>query len=426
VFLIVWIGQVISSIGTGLTSFALGVQVYQATGSITRFALISLFATLPGILLGPLAGALVDRWDRRSAMILSDIGAGVCTLAVFLLLASGRLALWQIYMAVCISGTFGALRIPALTAATTQLVPARLYGRASGMLQVMQVGQYLVSPLLAGALIGAIGLGGVVLIDFSTFLIALFTLLAVRIPRPAVTTEGRRVQGSLLREALFGWRYINDRAGLRGLMVLFAIANFTTEMSLVLFTPLFLTLGSAAALGRAISIAGVGFLAGSLLMSVWGGGRRRVRTVLASLLALGTFMGLIGLNTSVPFITSCIFMTAFCSPIVSAANQAIWQAKVAPDVQGRVFAIRRTIILAAPPLAYALAGPLADHLFEPLLRSGGALAANMGRVIGVGPGRGIALIFLLMGILLAAATLAGQLAPRLRQVEDELPEASAA
>lgn len=422
-FMIVWFGQVVSFIGSGLTSFALGVQVYQTTGSITRFALISLFTVLPGVILGPLVGALIDRWDRRKVMILSDIGGGVTTLAILILLVGNRLELWHIYLTVFMSGIFDALRMPTLSAATTQLVPKEQFGRASGLLQIVQVGQFLISPVLAGALIGTIGLQSVILIDLMTFLFAIFTLLMVRIPRPEATVEGQAGKGSLLREAVYGWSYITARTGLFALMVLFAISNFTTEMSLVLFTPLFLSFASPAALGTALSLAGVGYLAGSILMSVWGGGRRRINTVIGSMLVLGLFMAFIGLRASIPIITICIFMTAFSSPIVVSASQAIWQSKVAPDVQGRVFAIRRMIVLMTPLIAYLLAGPLADRVFEPLLAVNGPLAESLGMIIGVGQGRGIALLLISMGLILVLATVLIYMHPRLRLVEVELPDA---
>ena len=421
-FMTVWVGQVISFIGSGLTSFALGVHVYQTTGSITCFALISLFAVLPGILLGPLAGTLIDRWDRRLVMIVSDVGAGLSSLAVFLILLTGRLELWQIYLSVFASGIFSALRGTALSAATTQLIPKEHYGRANGMLEIVYVGQVLISPLLAGALIGTLGLKGIILIDFATFLFALLTLLAIRIPRPAVTADGLAGKGSLVHEAAFGWKYITARSGLFGLMILFAVANFTTEMSVVLFTPLFLSFATPAALGTALSLAGVGYLAGGILMSVWGGGKRRINVMIVAMLVLGVFMGLIGLRTSIPFIIVCIFMTAFCSPIINSASQAIWQSKVAPDVQGRVFSIKRMIVLATPLIAYLLAGPLADKVFEPLLKGQGGLTGSIGRIIGVGPGRGIALMLISMGVILVLVTVVGYFYPHLRQVESELPD----
>lgn len=422
-FTIVWFGQVVSFIGSGMTSFALGVWVYKTTGSITQFALISLSIVLPRVFLGPLAGALVDRWDRRHVMILSDAGGSLSILSIILLLSFGRLEPWHIYPIVFISGIFDTLRWPALTAATTQLVRKEQFGRASGMLQIVQAGTVLVSPLVAGVLIGTIGLQGVILTDFTTFIFAILTLLLVRIPRPATTAEGLAGKGSLLHEAAYGWKYITTRAGLFALIVFFSIATFTMQMSEVLFTPLFLSFASPVALGTAMSLGGIGYLLGSVVMSAWGGAKRRINIVIGSMLMLGLFMALIGLRASIPLITFSIFMVTFCLPIGFSSSQAIWQSKVAPDVQGRVFAIRQAIVLAAPPIAYLIAGPLADKVFEPLLLVNGPLAGSIGRITGVGPGRGIGLLLISMGLLLVLASLISYLYPRLRLVEDELPDA---
>lgn len=424
-FGVIWSGQLISYIGSGLTSFALGVWAYQMTDSITLFALIALFRTLPGVLLGPLAGALVDRWDRRRAMLVSDMGAGLSTLFIALQFVNGQPEMWHIYLAVFVSGAFGALRFPALTAATTQLVPKEQFGRTSGLLQIVQVGQVLVSPIAAGALIDAIKLEGVILIDFTTFLFAILSLLIVSIPRPPVTAEGLAGKGSLWREIAYGWTYITARAGLLALMVTFSIANFMLEMISVLLTPLLLSFASPSELGLAMSLGGIGYLAGSLVMSAWGGFKRRINTVIISLLLVGLFTTLMGLQASVPLVAVSIFLVLFCVPIVVASNQVIWQSKVAPDVQGRVFAIRRTIILATPPLAYAVAGPLADTVFEPLVAESGPLAGSIGQIIGVGQGRGIGLLIISMGLLVMLVSAISYLYPRLRLVEDELPDAVA-
>jgi len=421
-FGIVWFGQLISFIGSGMTSFALGVWVYQETGSITQFALISFSIVLPSVAFGPLAGALVDRWDRRQVMIISDVGGCLTILSVILLLLFGELEPWHIYPLVFIGGIFDTLRWPALTAATTQLVPREQFGRSSGMLQIIQAGTVLVSPLVAGALVGNVGLRGIVSIDFATFIFAILTLLLVRIPRPATTSDGLTGKGSLLHETAFGWKYISARAGLFALMIFFSIANFTMQMSEVLFTPLFLSFASPVALGTAMSLGGIGYLLGSVVMSAWGGPERRVHVVIGSMFLLGLFMALMGLRTSIPLITFSIFMVTFFLPIGSGSSQAIWQSKVAPDVQGRVFAIRQAIVLATPPIAYLIAGPLAEQVFEPLLAVNGPLAGNIGRITGVGPGRGIGLLLLSMGLLLMLASVMSYLYPRLRLIEDELPD----
>jgi MFS family permease len=405
-----------------MTSFALGVWVYQETGSITQFALISFSVVLPSVAFGPLAGALVDRWDRRQVMIISDAGGCLSILSVIMLVLFGKLESWHIYLVVFIGGIFDTLRWPAFTAATTQLVPKEQWGRSSGMLQIIQASTVLISPLIAGALIGSIGLRGMVLIDFATFVFAILTLLLVRIPRPVTTGDGLAGKGSLLHEVVFGWKYISARAGLLALMIFFSIANFTMQMSEVLFTPLFLSFASPVALGTAMSLGGIGYLLGSVIMSVWGGPKRRVQIVIGSMFLLGLFMALIGLRTSIPLITFSIFMVTFFLPIGSGSSQAIWQSKVAPDVQGRVFAIRQAIVLATPPIAYLIAGPLADHIFEPLLAVNGPLVGNVGQITGVGTGRGIGLFLMSMGFLLMLVSVMSYLYPRLRLVEDELPD----
>lgn len=423
-FLVIWSGQLVSLTGSGLTGFALGVWVYQRTGSVTQFALISLFTALPGILFSPLAGALVDRWDRRWAMILSDTGAGLCTLIVALLLAANRLEVWQIYILMALSSTFSAFQWPAYSASITLLVPKEHFGRASGMVQLGEAFAQIASPTLAGVLIGVIQVEGIILIDFLSFILAVLTLSLVRIPKPKTTAEGMAGQGSLLREAAYGWRYIRARPGLLGLLLLFAATNFTSGIVQVLFTPLVLSFTTAAVLGTILSIGGLGFLGGSLTMSAWGGPNTRVYGIYAFLLLQSVVLFAAGFPPQVTVLAAAAFLYFFSHPIVNGCSQAIWQSKTAPDVQGRVFAVRRMIAWSSLPLAYLAAGPLADQIFEPLLYEGGALANSVGQIIGTGQGRGIGLLFIILGIVSLLATAAGILYPRLREVETELPDIS--
>jgi MFS family permease len=419
----VWFGQVISFIGSGLTSFALGVWVLQKTGEITKYALISMFFVLPGVLLGPLAGTLIDRWDRRKAMLISDLGAGISTLSIAMVYLLGGLQVWHIYVAVFISGAFGSLRMPSMQAAMTQMIPRKNLGRASGMMEIVTIGEFLIAPAIAGGLMGKIGLAGVIMIDFTSFLFAITVLLFVRIPQAEATAEGRAGKGSMLQEMFYGWKYIMARPGLAALMLLFASSNFTTEMTVVLFTPLILAFATTAKLGMAMSLCASGFLVGGILMSIWGGPKRRIKVVIICMLLLGVFLGLIGLRASVGLIIIGGFLSTLTVPIISSSNQVIWQKKVAADVQGRVFAIRRTITLATPLLTYVIAGPLADRVFEPMMAVNGPLAGSIGQILGMGPGRGIGLLFVTMGLLLVLITVICCLSPHLRRVEDELPDA---
>ena len=424
-FLLIWFGQLISLTGTGLTGFALGVWVYQRTGSVTQFSLIALSTTLPGILFSPLAGALVDRWDRRWAMFIADAGAALCTLSMCVLLYFGRLQVWEIYILMAISSTVTAFQWPAYSAATTLLVPKEHLGRASGMVQIAEAVAQIGAPAIAGAMMGIFPIFTILLVDFFTYVFALFTLLITRFPKPEISAENRARQGSLLREAAFGWTYIVARPGLLGLLLYFASINFVTGFAQVLFTPLVLGITTPAVLGLIWSVGGIGFLVGSLVMSVWGGPRQRVLGILGFGLLEGLMLLAIGLPPRVIFLGAAVFLFFLAEPVIGGCSQATWQVKTPPDVQGRVFAVRRMIAWSAMPLAFLLAGPLADRVFTPLLVQGGPLADSIGRILGVGPGRGIALFFVIMGLLVMAATAVGFLHPRLRRLEVELPDAVA-
>jgi DHA3 family macrolide efflux protein-like MFS transporter len=423
IFSVIWFGQLISTLGSGLTSFALGVWIYQETGSTTLFALNLLAIALPNLLVSPLAGALVDRWDRRWVMVMSDTGAGLSTLVVVLLATTGHLAVWHVYLITAISATFSTFQWPAYSAATTLLVPKAHLGRASGMVQIGEAASQLIAPAVAGAMFVSSGLKGIVLIDFSTYIFAVSTLLIIRIPKPETTAEGQAGKGSLFTEAAYGWKYITARNGLLGLLLVFAAFNFFSGLTNPLITPMVLDMTTPDVLGYLASIVGVGMLLGTFLMSAWGGPKRRVHGVLGFLVVSGLFTALLGLRPSIPLMAAAGFGLMFVMPIINGSSQAIWQSKVAVDVQGRVFSVRRMIAWSTTPIAYMLAGPLADNLFKPLMEEGGFLAGSLGRVLGIGPGRGIGLMFVIIGFLSALTALSGYLNPHVRLVEDELPDA---
>lgn len=423
-FLIIWLGQVVSLVGSGLTSFALGVWVFEQTGSATQFALIGLSAVLPRVVLSPLAGVMVDRWDRRGLMIVGDVGAGLSTLVVALLLLGSRLEIWHIYLLAGVNAALGTVQWPAFAATTSLLVSKENLGRANGMVQFGQAASEILAPALAGVLVGVIGLDGVILIDVATFVFAVLTLLLVRFPRPMVMGVNTPEDASLWRGLSVGWRYISARPGLMGLLLFMATVNFLWGMVAALITPMILSWTSSDALGVIISIAGAGMLTGSLVMSAWGGPRRRVKGVLNPEMLSGLCFVLMGLRPSSWLVAAGAFGAHVTIAVVFGCNQAIWQSRVEPQVQGRVFATEQMVARSAAPLAYLLAGPLADRVFEPLLALDGPLAGSLGLVLGAGPGRGIGLLFVLMGAIKVVITLLGWLNPHLRNVEDELPEAA--
>ncbi len=422
VFSIVWAGQCVSVIGSGLTQFALGLWVYQQTGSVTRFALIALASVLPRLLFSPLAGVLADRWDRRRMMMFSDLIAGIGTLVIAWLFFTNQLAIWHIYLLTAISAVCNTFQWPAYTSAVTLLVPKAQLGRANGMIQFGQAAAEILTPTLAGVLLVTIKMWGVLCVDVLTFLFAVGTLVFVRFPRQAGVQKHPSLRSSFFKDAAAGWRYITDRPGLVGLLLFFAIVNFLWGMVGALIVPMILNFASPDVLGLVISCAGGGLLTGSVIMSLWGGPKRRIFGVLNFELLSGLCFLLIGLRPSAALVALGAFGAHFTIAIISGSNQAIWQTKVPPEMQGRVFAMQQMVSNSMKPLAFLLAGPLADRVFEPLLAPNGALAGSLGQIIGVGPGRGIALLFLFMGCIKIVVAASAYGSPHIRRVEEELPD----
>lgn len=410
-------------IGSGLTNFALGVWLYQQTGQAMPFALVALFSSLPGILLSPISGLAADRWNRRWIMIIADTGSAAATLFVVVMISFGELQVWQIYLTALFSSICGAFQGPAYMSSVTMLVPKKDLGRVNGLIQSGQAATSLISPMLAGYLFVAIGLNRIILIDFVTFFFAIGSLLLVTIPQPETDDETGRSQGSFWQEAFFGWSYIKVRAGLLTMLLYYALVNFLLNVTGVLVAPLVLSFADADTLGIIQSVVGLGMLGGSILMGAWGGPKRKMDGVFAFIAVMGVGIFITGLRASAWTIGLGMFIILGSVPLAAGCSQVIWQSKVPPGVQGRVFAIRGMISYFMMPVAYLLSGVLADKFFEPLMAEGGRLAQTFGPLIGTGPGRGIGLMHLFGGVLLLLVTAAAYSYPRMRLVEDELPDA---
>lgn len=424
-FGVIWIGQLVSLLGSGLTSFALGIWALERTQSVTQYTLIIVLAGLPAILFAPFAGALVDRWDRRWVMFWTDVGPGVITLAYALLLWQGRLEVWHIYIGAFLSSVFSTFQWPAYIASITMLIEKKDYGRASGMLEFGQAGTTIAAPALAGLLLSVVDIWGVLLVDFASFLFAAVTLLMVRIPRPEPSeASAGGAKRSIWQDAAYGWHFIRERPGLFQLLLFFAVVNLAVCTAGVALLPMVLGFtGSKTAVGTVMSLVGVGMLIGGAIMTATGGPRPRIYGVLGVGLLISVCFVLVGLKPSLVLVGAGVLLWYVGLPIMNGSSTAIWQTKVPPDVQGRVFAMRRMIAQFTTPIGDFAAGPLADKVFLPLLMPGGALAGSVGQVVGVGPGRGIGLMFLTLAAIPGLAALWGFLNPRIRNVETEIPDA---
>lgn len=424
-FTLLWTGQVVSNLGTGLSGFALAVWAYRETGSATALSLITLFASLPNTLLSPLAGALIDRWGRRSVLLINNFGSGACTLIMAGLYWAGVLEIWHVYALVLASRCFNVFQLPAFASATALLVPKKHLVRANGLTQLGPAAGQIAAPILAATLMDVIGVGGVIFLDCSSFLFAAATLLAVRIPKPPVSAAGQEGKGTLLYESFYGWTFIRKRPGLLALLLFFAFANYCLTVVQILITPLVLSFGSAKTLGMVLTSGAAGAVLGGLTLGIWGGGRRftrRIPVILGFTVLQGATLLLGGLQPNALLVASAMAIALFALPVIRGSSEAIWQSKVPHDLQGRVFAIRRMIAGVAFPLAGASAGVLADRVFKPLLLPGGPLADSVGRVLGVGPGRGIGLMFVTFGLLTLLSVAVIYAYRPVREVETELPD----
>jgi hypothetical protein len=307
------------------------------------------------------------------------------------------------------------------------LVPKKDLARAGGIQQIGFAIQSILTPLIASVLYLTVGLRGVILIDFATFFVAIGVLALVRIPQPKPTTETEEPgeKPSMWRDTVFGWNYLRKRPGLFGLLWYYAAVNFFLSLSGVLIIPLVLSYGTATDIGVIQMAGGAAMLIGGVVIGVWGGPKRHLIWVVVAAIAMSGFgYFLLGLRPLTWLIGTAQFVILFFIPISAALSQAVWQKKVAPDIQGRVFAIRAMIAYLIIPLANLVAGPLADNLFEPLLQEGGALSSTfVAGVVGVGAGRGIAMIFIVSAFSLWISSAYAFTNPRIRNLEEEIPDA---
>ncbi len=422
-FLIIWFGQFVSRVGTAMTRFALLIWAYDQTGAATTVALLGFFGFLPYVLVGPIAGVWVDRLDRRKVMLLADLGAGILTAALLVLFFTDRLAIWHLYVAEVMTAVLDSFQGPAYSAASTLLLPKEQYARASGVRSMGEDGARVLAPFLAGALIALMGVGSVLIIDVVTFLVAVVTLALVTVPRPPAAAT---VEHAFWPELRVGFNYIIQRPGLLGLTAHFTVVNFFSTLTYFGVMPAMIlarTGGNEVALGVVEGALGAAGLAGALLLTVWGGPRRKIHGVLGATAVsflLGDFLFGVGQSVSA-WIVAAIAASAVI-PIIVGSRMAIWQAKVPPELQGRVFSADSMMRLAFNPFGYLMAGFIADRLLEPAMMPGGSLAATFGPLVGTGPGAGMGLMFIGTATLGGLSSLLAYFYSPLRNVERDLPD----
>ncbi|MCA9936927.1 MAG: MFS transporter, partial [Anaerolineales bacterium] len=230
-FIVIWFGQFISLMGSAMTGFAIPIYIFGETERVRELALLGLAFMLPLIVFSPIAGTIVDRNSRKKMMILSDLAAGLTTIVVLILVRAGTLEVWHLYITNAINGAFQTLQWPAYSAAISVMIPKEQYGRANGLVMLAESGSNIFAPIMAGALLGFIGLQGILFIDIATFIFAIGALLFIFVPDPQRTKEGQAGQGSFWSETTYGFRYILQRPSLLGLQLVFFVGNFFSTLA---------------------------------------------------------------------------------------------------------------------------------------------------------------------------------------------------
>ncbi len=420
-FLLVWAGRALTVLGSSASAFCLSLWIFQRTGSTTQFAAALLCGYLPGILAAPHAGRLIDRYRRTLVMAGADAAAALTMGLLAVALLAGHLAIPWIYATEVANSLIGAVTWPALTALVCTLVkPARRH-TATAMVQLVLGAAQATAPLLAAGLLAGPGLATVLVLDVASSLVGAATLLAtLRHERPPETAAAPPPDAPARRG---GWQVIADSPKLRALLALSMVQSVVTAAVDVLMVPLILSASPFGATGLLATVAasgGAGLIAGSVAMSVLPRTPHPARWIGGATVVTGVAVIVGGFVPRGPTIIVAAF-AFFCGlPVLNSVAQTIWQETVDPAWHGRVFSTRRMLSQSCMPAACLLAAPLAQHVFEPMLRPGGALTGTVGRLIGVGPGHGTGLLLGICGAVLALSAVSFGRSPALRT--DPLPE----
>lgn len=345
--------------------FALVWWLTETTGSATVLAFASIMAVLPQVFLSPIAGALVDRWDRRLVMMVADSVIALAVVVLAVLYALDAVQIWHIYLLIFIRAAGGAFHWPAMQASTTLMVPEKHLSRVAGLNQTLFGAANIVAPPLGALLFSILPIQGILAIDVGTAVLAIVPLLFIAIPQPE-RKEAAEERPSVLADMREGLRFVWGWRGMMMILVIAALINLLINPGFSLL-PIMVTDhfgGGALELAWLQSAWGIGMILGGIGLSVWGGFKRRIVTGLLALTLMGVGVMVLGLTPSTAFTLAlgAMFFGGFMNPIANASLFATLQVTVPPEMQGRVFTLAMSGSAAMSPLGLAIAGPIADAL----------------------------------------------------------------
>ncbi|MDY4609081.1 MAG: MFS transporter [Sphaerochaetaceae bacterium] len=403
-FLTIWAGELVSNIGSGMTAFALSVYVLQLTGSVTWVSVVTMLAYLPTILLSPIGGLLADRFDRRLMMICGDLFSALGLVYILVSIKTGHGGLAPILVGVVVNSVFISLLDPSYKATVTDLLTSEEYAKASGLVQMASNAKYLVSPALAGLLLGIADISVILMIDICTIFVTVFAVMSVRKSIAAVKPKSDTFH--FIAEMKEGLRTITSNKGVLLLVVLMAFMCFFIGFIQTLMIPMVLPLSDTRTVGIFESVSAVGMLAGSVAIGIRGIKRHHAKILVVALVFCGGFMALTGCSTNLLFIlVACVLFFATL-PFVNTCADVLIRVSIPNETQGRAWGMISLLTQIGYVAVYASCGVLADHMFEPMLQKNGALAQSVGRIIGTGAGRGIGFMLMLAGLAMVVVAFA--------------------
>jgi MFS family permease len=427
--IIIWLGQIISGIASSIMAVALPIWIFGLTGSGTAVGLLEFFFFGSYLLFTLFAGVLIDRYNRKMMMLVYDF-LSLSAMAILLVLqTAGILDVWHLYVAAVFQGVGFAFQSPSYSAAIATMIPKNEFIRANGLMSLLNDGPEIFGPLLAGSLYLVVGLNGILALNVLAFVFSIGAVLFVDIPdTPAQQSTDTDVsQKKMLKQTLYGIRYIFRRPGLLGLQLIFFMGNLFSGIALstaALFPMILLRTGNnTEVVGTIQSVGALMALLGGLYLTAWGGIKRPVHAILGGWM-ISSLIGLtfLGLGRTFLIWLIAVAINAVFEPIVNVSMDSFLQTKIPPDRQGRVFSASDFLSQALIPFTPLLAGLFGDRIFEPAMQEGGSLVNVFGWLVGIGPGSGFALLILLCGVGGSLVGLSGFLVKEIRNLDRQMPD----
>jgi len=398
-FMILVAGQLISSIGSGLTDFGLAIYVLALTGSVTATSIVMICAFLPSILLAPIGGVLADRYDRRMMMIIGELFSGIGLFICLITTMSEYPSFVVICIGVGVSSIFTALMEPAFKATITDLLVEEDFAKAGGMVQIANSAKLIISPAIAGLLLQITTVSTLILIDIITFFTTVITIVIVK--KGMVTKRHKGLSFGFRREMGEGFVAIKEKSGIVSMIVIMTIAVFCLGFVQILSKPLILAFSGEAELGILATVSATGMMVGSILISLIPNVKSYIRMLSFGLFVCGIFFALMGFKENLLWIVIFGFMMFVFMPAIQIGAEVLIRKNLANEVQGRAFGLISFITQMGYIFAYLLSGVLSDYVFEPFMHGNSSFALKIGKIIGTGEGRGIALMILIAGMTMA-------------------------